>query len=339
MALINLKELLSNAKANKYAVGGFAITNLDFINSILEIAIEEKSPVILQLAEAHFKYLNLESVAPAIINAAKNVNIPVCVHLDHGESLKTIIRAIKSGFTSVMFDGSEHTLEKNIELTREVVKISHNVGVSVEGELGHVGGEVIGEAAPITHKPNKELFTNVKEAIRFCKETDIDALAISIGNVHGLYKDEPNLDFERLSDIRNAIDIPLVLHGGSGISDEDFKKAIKLGICKVNYYTEMSIAAVSKIREYLDKNLDVISYPDVVNKGLSELKRVVRDRIRAFGSSQICASEKTICLDCSKEGCNIKYSKLKMEDDEILYDDLVEKISKEIILSMKNQIK
>lgn len=333
MALINLKDLLCHARENRYAVGAFNITNLNFIDYLIDAAYEEKSPIILQVAEAHFRYLNFEEIAPAIINSAKKVNIPICVHLDHGKSLKTIIRAIRAGFTSVMFDGSEYPLEENIKTTREIVKIAHSVGVSIEGEIGYVGGEAIGEKAPIAHAPNKELFTSVDEAVRFQKEAGVDALAIAIGNVHGFYKGEPELDFQRLKEIKNAVNIPLVLHGGSGISDDDFRKAISLGICKINFYTGMSAAAVNRIREFLTKNPSVSSFPDVIKKGMDELKETARQRLRVFGSSNMCAPEKTICITCSKEGCGVEDPRLKPEAKTILYEDLVDRITKEVVLN------
>ena len=333
MALIDLKNLLNHAKENSYAVGAFNITNLDFIDCLISAAVEEKSPIILQISEAHFKYLNLEEIVPAIINASKKVNVPICVHLDHGESLKTIIKAIRSGFTSVMFDGSKYSLDENIKITKEVVKIANSVKVSVEGEIGYIGGEVIGEQAPVPHAPKRELFTKVEEAVRFYEETGVDALAIAIGNTHGLYKGTPDLDFERLSEISNAVPIPLVLHGGSGISDEDFKKAISLGISKINFYTGMSVAAVKKVREYLSENPGVVSYPDVVREAMEEVKETVKERLIVFGSSNMCAPEKTICISCSEESCNLIDPKMRPAAKTVLYEDLVEKISNEVISS------
>ena len=237
MSLINLKDLLNNAKQNKYAVGAFNITNLSSIDYMVDAAKEQQSPIILQVAEIHLRYFALEDIAPAIISAAKKADIPICVHLDHGLSFPTIIRAIRAGFTSVMYDGSVHPLDENIQTTKEIVKIAKSVGVSVEGEIGSIGGgESVGESLKEGGVANKELFTKVEEAVRFYNETGIDALAVAIGNVHGFYKGEPELDFNRLTQIRDAVPLPLVLHGGSGISDDDFKKAISLGICKINFY-------------------------------------------------------------------------------------------------------
>lgn len=337
MATINLKDLLKHARQNKYAVGAFNLTNLNFLDYFLEAAQEKNSPIIIQIAEVHLRYVNLEDIAPAIINAAKSVDIPVCIHLDHGESLKTVVRAIRSGFTSVMFDGSHHGFEENIKQTAEVVKIANSVGVSVEAELGYVGGEAIGEAAPISHAPDKEMFTKVEEAKEFYERTNIDALAISIGNVHGFYKGEPNLDFERLDSIAKAVPIPLVLHGGSGISDDDFRKAISLGIGKINFYTQMSAAAVESIRRFLMDNPKVSSFPDVIKKGLLAIKEQVMERMDVFGSTNRCAAVKSICISCDDEKCGLEDPQFKPNAETYLYSDLIEKISAEVLKNVKNK--
>lgn len=331
MGLINLKDLLNNAKQNKYAVGAFAITNMDFIDTLIDCAIEKNSPIILLLAEVHFKYLDIERVAPVIIDAAKKVNIPVCISLDHGQKLETIIKAIRCGFTSVMFDGSKYPLEENIRLTKEVVKIAHSVNVSVEAELGYIGGESASEKMPESYAPKKELYTKVEEAVRFYSETNVDALAVAIGNVHGIYKGEPNLDFNRLGSIRDALDIPLVLHGGSGISDEDYKKLIELGICKINYYTDMSISAVDEIRNYLYKNPNFNSYPDLIKKAMSAVKKLVCERFDIWGCTNKSASTKSLCISCDDEVCKLMDPMFSADAKTIIFEDLVEKISGEIL--------
>lgn len=336
MALINLKDLLVHAKENRYAVGAFNITNLGIIDYIVDAAVEERSPVILQVAEVHFKYFNFEDIAPAIINSAKKVGVPVCINLDHGQSLSTIVRAIRAGFTSVMFDGSHFPIDENISLTREIVKIAKSVGVSVEGEIGYIGGEAIGEASTREgNVANRDFFTKVDEAVRFHRETGVDALAIAIGNVHGFYKGAPELDFERLSQIRDAIPIPLVLHGGSGISDKDFKKAISLGICKINYYTQISVAAVEKIKEYLKQYPEASSFPDLIARGMEGLKNEVKARIEVFGSKNMCTPNKTLCISCSDKSCGFTDPKFKQESKTVLYEDLIENISNEILTNIK----
>ena len=337
MALINMKDLLTHAKQHKYAVGAFNITNLDFVEHIMDAAVESNSPVIMQLAEVHFRYLNLEDIAPILINAAKNVSIPVCIHLDHGKSLKTMIRAIRAGFTSIMYDGSEHPLEENIKNTAEVVKIAHSVGVSVEGELGNVGGEVVGVEAATPHTASEEFYTRVEDAVRFNDETGLDTLAISIGNVHGLYKGDPNLDFARLTAIRDAVDIPLVLHGGSGISDDDFRKAVSLGICKINFYTGISQAAMVKVHKFIEEHPKSISYPDLAKLAMSELKKVVMDRMDVFNSKGQCAADKTLCITCSDTSCGLDDPRIKPEAKTVIYQDLVDKISHEVLNNLNQK--
>jgi fructose-bisphosphate aldolase, class II len=337
MALINMKDLLAHAKQHKYAVGAFNITNLDFIDHIMDAAVESNSPVIMQLAEVHFRYLNLEDIAPILINAAKNVSVPVCIHLDHGKSLKTMVRAIRAGFTSIMYDGSEYPLDENIRNTAEVVKIAHSVGVSVEGELGNVGGEAVGVEAAIPHDSSEEFYTKTEDATRFASESGLDTLAISIGNVHGLYKGEPNLDFDRLTAIRDAVGIPLVLHGGSGISDDDFRKAVSLGICKINFYTGISQAAMIKVHKFIEEHPKSISYPDLAKLAMSELKKVVMDRMDVFGSKEQCAADKTLCITCSDTSCGLDDPKIKPEAKTVIYRDLVEKISYEVLNNLKEK--
>ena len=335
MSLINLKDLLSHASKNKYAVGAFNVTSMTFIDPIIEAAIESNSPVILQLAEVHFRYLNLEHIAPAIIRAAKEVSVPVCINLDHGKNFDTTIRAIRAGFTSVMFDCSEEPLDVNIARTKEIVKIAHSVGVGVEGEIGNIGGEAVGVAAPTPHEASSESFTKVEDAVRFYEETGVDALAISVGNVHGTYKGAPNLDFERIDKINNAIPIPIVLHGGSGISDNDFKRAISLGIAKINFYTEMSASAVKAARNFLTQNPECISYADLSKIVQADIKKTVMGRMAVFGSKNITASDKTLCISCDDSTCGIEDPKFKQDATTIVYDSLVDLITKEVLQSIR----
>ncbi len=291
MSLVNLKEILGHAKENNYAVGAFNVSSLDVYHAMIEAAVEEGSPIILQIAEVHFDCINLDKMHSALVDTADRAEIPICIHLDHGENLKVILKAIREGFSSVMFDGSRYSLQENIDLTKDIVRIAHNIGVSVEGEIGVVGWEAV-EGDPSTNVALKELFTKVEEAVRFKQETGVDALAIAIGSVHGLYKGKPELDFERLDSIMQATDMPLVLHGGSGISDQDFKKAIGMGICKINFYTEISQAAIMQTRDYLEKNLEAIHYSDLVKNSMLAVKETVKQKMRVIGSSKRFASGK-----------------------------------------------
>ena len=338
MTLINLKNLLNHARSNQYAVGAFAMTNMDFIEALLESAIEKKSPIILLLAEVHFKYMDIERVAPMIIDRAKSANIPVCVSLDHGLNFETIVKAIRCGFNSVMFDGSKYPLLENIRQTKEITKIAHSVDVSVEAELGYVGGESVGEKAPESHSPDKNLFTDVKDAQRFYEETGIDALAVAIGNVHGIYKGEPKLDFDLLKNLRDSLPIPPVLHGGSGISDTDYKKSIELGICKINYYTGMTIAAVKKMRQYLIENPDINSYPDIIKISMQAMMEDIKERLDVFGSKGKCDSEDSFCLSCDEENCGISSNKDLSYSEGSVYGELIKTISEDVSERIKKLI-
>lgn len=248
MPLISLQQGLAHAQQNNYALGAFNVLDTHFLNALFKAAEKARSPFIINIAEVHFKYVALESLVEAIKMESRLHDIPVILNLDHGMTLEAIIRAIRLGFTSVMFDGSALSYEENIKKTRQVVEICHSVGVSVEAELGAVGGD---EGGALYGEAKSEFFTDPLKAKEFVAETGIDALAVAIGNAHGKYKGEPKLDFERLAKIQTEANIPLVLHGGTGISTEDFKKAISLGIHKINFYTGMSQAALA----YVEQNI------------------------------------------------------------------------------------
>ncbi|MFB2831874.1 ketose 1,6-bisphosphate aldolase [Aeromonas jandaei] len=244
MAMITLKDSLKIAKDHKFAVGAFNAIDSHFIDAIFSSAEELQSPVILNVAEVHLKHVNIEDISTYIKYKAKKTSIPVTLNLDHGLSFDTIKKAIECGFTSIMFDGSHLSYERNIEMTQSIVQYCRGFGVSVEAELGAVGGD---EGGDLHGSADEALYTRVEQAEEFVRLTGIDALAVAIGNSHGNYKGTPKLDFERLIDINSVAGIPLVLHGGSGLSVQDFKSAINCGICKVNFYTGMSQAAIASI--------------------------------------------------------------------------------------------
>ena len=280
MALVNLKQLVTDASRRGYAVGSFNVVNMETLQAILQAAEENRSPVILSVAEAHFPFIDLEEFSPIILRAARKATVPVAVHLDHGQSFSAIIKALRNGFTSVMFDGSTLPLEENIFKTREISRIAHAINVSVEAELGHVtGGE--GDASPGVADPS--LFTNPQEARLFVTETGIDALAVAIGSVHGIYRGTPQLDIPRLAKTRKLTGVPLVLHGGSGLSDDDFREAIANGIAKVNVYTDMSQAAMAKIRT-VDTLPETLGFPEFMVQVREAIKEAVTEKMRVFGS-------------------------------------------------------
>ncbi len=274
MSIVTLKEILKDASEKKYGVGLFNILNLEMARGIISAAEEEESPVILSVAEVHTSIIPFEYAAHIMIKLAREAKVPVCLHLDHGVSKELICKAIDSQFTSVMYDGSALDFEENIAGTLEIVEYAKRKGVSVEAELGHVGGSEDGS-------DNSEiLYTEVKKVPAFIERTGIDALAVAIGTVHGTYLKTPRLDIERLKDINKVTTVPLVLHGGSGLSDDDFRNTIKNGISKVNICTDMCVAAVNAA-----KRADSTSYEKMVPAMMNAVKEVVVNKIRLFGSN------------------------------------------------------
>ncbi len=283
MALVSLREIVQDAYQRQYAVGAFNVVNLDFLEAIVNAAEEKQSPVILNIAEVHFPFVTVEHIVPAIKAVCEKSKIPFALNLDHGLTFEAIMRAVRNGFTSVMFDGSHLSFEENIRKTRKVVEICHAVGVSVEGELGAIGGE---EGGGLIGEANPDLFTNPDLAAQYVEQTGIDALAVGIGNVHGKYKGAPNLDFARLGQIRELVKIPLVLHGGSGISTPDFQRAIGMGISKINFFTGMSQVALETTASSLQKTgTKYNDYPLMLNEIKGGITKVVGEQMDIFMST------------------------------------------------------
>lgn len=232
MSLVKLKDLLNmNKNDNSYAYGSFNVSNMEMTMGAIKAAEQMNAPIIIQIAEGRLRYSPLHILGPMMIAAAKSASVPIAVHLDHGTCLDTIKLALDLGFTSVMYDGSKYPVDENIDRTREIVSLASKYGASVEGEIGKVGGaEGDYEAVAIQ-------LTSVEEAKKFAKESGVDALAVAIGTAHGNYTTTPKLDFQRLNDIAKEVDCPLVLHGGTGLTDLDFKECIKYGIKKINIAT------------------------------------------------------------------------------------------------------
>ena len=248
MALVHMRDMLSHAYRNGYAVGAFDLVSLDFLQAIVEAAESCQAPVILSLAESHFAYFDFELTMPAVEAAARRAAVPVAIHLDHGASLQSAIDGIRLGCNGVMVDNSLLPLEENIERTRTVVDMAQSCDVPVEGELGYVAG-VEGEDAE--RHPGEIVYTSAEEAWHYVESTRVDFLAVSIGTVHGRMKGHPNLDFERLAQINEALNLPLVIHGGTGLSATQFQRLIANGVAKINYYTALADAAGEKITDNL----------------------------------------------------------------------------------------
>lgn len=269
MPLVNMRDMLNHAYQNGYAVGGFDLVSLDFLEAIMDAAEKTRSPVILSLAESHFEYYDFELAMAAAERAAKRAAVPVAIHLDHGASYESAVHAINAGCNGVMVDASQLAFPANVAATQKVVNMAHACGVPVEGELGYVAG-VEGEDAE--KHPGEVIYTSVEEARAYVERTQVDFLAVSIGTVHGRMRGRPKLDFDRLKRINEAVKIPLVIHGGTGLSDEQFRKLITQGVSKINYYTALSDAAAKSIRGNVGKH---------AGGGYTQMLDGVRDSIRA----------------------------------------------------------
>lgn len=275
---VPFKEILKDAYSNKYAVGAFNCLSLENAMGAIQAAEELCSPIIIQLAEVQFPYSPMEKMAPVFIESAEKASVPVCVHLDHGQSLETCVRAMKLGFQSIMYDGANLPLEENIRNTKEIVRIARALNVDIEAELGKVGN------ANSEQDNVSDIFTDVDESAYFIKETAVDALAIAIGNLHGKYVATPQLNIERLQEINNRNRLPLVLHGGSGTSFEDFKSCIHNGICKINVATAIQIAVTNKLEKYF-KTVSNPNYIDMKYQMVEASKEAVIEHMLLFESN------------------------------------------------------
>lgn len=273
--LVNLNEVLLDAQKNHYAVGLFNTTDTDMLQAVIEAAEKLRSPVIIGTAEILLPYGELSLIAPSVIAAAKRASVPVVVHYDHGLTFERCMEALRLGFSSVMYDGSAKPYEQNVAETREIVRIAHAFHATVEGEIGHVGNA--GGA-----DPSVDRYTTVSEARKFLEDTGVDALAIAIGTAHGQYKTAPQLSFDRLREIRSAIGVPLVLHGGSGLSDSDFRQAIEHGIAKVNIFTDLCLAGMKANAQSVQDGSDYLA---ARNAKKDAIAAAVERKILLFGSS------------------------------------------------------
>ena len=284
MALVSMTEMLNIAKDNKYAVGQFNVNNLEYAQAILQAAEEEKSPVILGVSEGAGRYMGGFKVVVAMVKALMEeygTTVPVAIHLDHGSSFQKCAEAIHAGFTSVMYDGSHLPLEENIANTKKVVELAHIHGVSVEAELGRIGGQeddlVVDDA--------EAMYAIPEECDKLVRETKVDCFAPALGSVHGPYKGEPKLGFDRMEEIMKLTGVPLVLHGGTGIPLKDIQRAISLGTAKINVNTENQIQQTKVIREVLAENPEMYDPRKYMGPGRDAIKETVIQKMREFGSS------------------------------------------------------
>ncbi|RMI14537.1 MAG: ketose-bisphosphate aldolase [Calditrichaeota bacterium] len=280
MPLIHMGDLLQHAHRHGYAVGAFDLVSLEFLEAILQGAESVHAPVILSVAESHFEHFDVELVLAASVAAARRAAIPVAIHLDHGASLESAIAAIRMGCNGVMVDASHLPFEENVARTREVVEMAHGCGVPVEGELGYVAG-VEGEDAQ--KHPGEIIYTSPREAQEYVAQTGVDFLAVSIGTVHGRLRGEPRLDFERLAEINQRVNLPLVIHGGTGLSDEQYRRLIENGVAKINYYTALSDAAAAQIRRNASAHSRG-SYTDLHRDVRNAIRREVERCLKLWGA-------------------------------------------------------
>jgi len=273
--------MIENAQREGYAIAAFNIHNLETIQAVVEAAWEERSPLIIQTTPGTLRHAGIPYVAACVKTAARLYDIPIALHLDHCESFETIMQCIRAGYTSVMIDGSKLPYDRNVATVKKVVDIARSVGVSVEAEIGKIGGT----EDDMTVDESEAALTIPEEAEDFARATGVDILAIAIGTAHGLYKGEPKLDFERLSAIRERVDIPLVLHGGSGVSDEAIRESIKRGICKINIATELKVPMAQAIQDVFAANPEENDPRQYMGKAKEAVKEVARKKIQLCGSS------------------------------------------------------
>jgi fructose-bisphosphate aldolase, class II len=278
MSLVTLNELMQDAVKNRYAVGMFNTLNLEMIKGVIKAAEEMQSPAIIAVAEVHAPFNPLSLIGPIMVEAARKAKVPVAVHLDHGITEPMIRQGLDIGFTSVMFDGSMLDYEENVRMTRLVLDLARQTGASVEAELGHVGGSEAG-TDEVSHEAH---YTDVEQSHDFVTRTGCDALAVAIGTVHGVYRAEPKLDLNRLEEIQARVMLPIVLHGGSGLSEEDFRQCIARGVGKINICTDMFINMMSRIRQISESS--TIDYPRVMTAAEDAVAETVKQKIKLFGS-------------------------------------------------------
>lgn len=278
MPLVTTKEMMLKAQKENYAVGAFNVENMEMVQAVLEAAEELKAPVIMQTTPSTVKYAGLDFYYANVKAAAERASVPVAVHLDHGSSFELAMQALRTGYTSIMIDGSHNIFEENIAVSKRVVDACAPSEIPVEAELGKVGGKEDdldgGDGG----------YTDPMEAKEFVDRTGVSSLAVAIGTAHGVYKGEPKLDLDRLTEIRKVVDIPLVLHGASGLSDDAVKESIRRGICKVNFATELRIAYSEGVKKVLADNPETIDPKKYGEVGRENVKQLVMNRMRVCGA-------------------------------------------------------
>ncbi|AEG62020.1 class II fructose-1,6-bisphosphate aldolase [Desulforamulus ruminis] len=278
MPLVSGRDLLEHAKQNHYAVGAFNFTNMENLQAIIAAAEELNAPVIIQITEKSIAYAGLGYLHALGKFAAETARVPVVLHLDHGKEWSTVIHCIRNGWTSVMIDASKKPFEQNVALTQKVVEVARPVKVAVESELGFIGGK----EGDIT--PEGDIYTDVEQAVEFARRTGTDALAIAVGTAHGIYKGEVRIDFNRIKEIKERTAMPLVLHGSSGVPDEMIRQAVEAGINKVNFDTEIKLAHLAALKNFLQEHPGEYDLRKMNEPGRQAMKEKVKEKIRLLSS-------------------------------------------------------
>lgn len=279
MPLVTLKEILAPAKKQNYAVAAFDTMDFTLTEGIIQAAEQTGKPVILMLPGFIFDRPDAQSMLDFNLDRIAKSPVPICYHLDHGKA-DECIKAIHAGCSSVMYDGSSLPMEENIAITKEVVKVAHTCGVSVEAEIGHV-------AAPEGSVADESKFTKPEDAAYFVEQTGVDALAIAFGTVHGVYRGTPHLDLERLQAIKKLVDVPLVMHGGSGLPEQDFRNAVKYGINKINFFTGMSLATIAAMRKLIEETDGRVRYIKLYDTALQTVIACAKEQMEIFGTKSV----------------------------------------------------
>ena len=285
MSFVTTKEMLKEAQKGRYGIGAFNANNMEIIQAIIETAEEEKSPVILQASQGAIKYAGLDMIVAIVKVMAEKADVPVALHLDHGTDYYQNIKCLRAGFTSLMYDGSKLPFDENVKMTKKVVEMAHACDIPVEAELGQIGKMGDSDEPGVALDRVKESMAVPEEAVKFVELTEIDFLAAAVGTIHGCRTPFAKLDIPRIEKIRELTGVPLVLHGASGADDEEIKKGIAAGICKINIDTRIRMQFTEKMREVIKTNPQEIDPRKILGPAKEAAKEIIRDRIRVFGSS------------------------------------------------------
>lgn len=286
MSLVTSKEMLKKAQEGNYAVGAFNVENMEMVKAVIQAAEELQAPVMLQTTPSTVRYGTAETYAAIVIAEAKKAKVPVCLHLDHGDSYELACLCMEQGYTSVMIDGSKEDFAGNVAITKKVVETAHGKGIPVEAELGKVGGKEDDQEA------EADTNTDPMEAKEFVEQTQVDSLAVAIGTAHGFYEGTPVLDKERISEIKKVVSVPLVLHGSSGLSDEDVRECVERGMCKVNFATELRVAYTDAVKKLLVEKPETYDPKAFGKVGIPAVTQQVMKRIRVCGSEGKAAGQR-----------------------------------------------